>query len=116
MTTDQNQGARHMRNTGAFPVGPLRDALLKRGHVLPPPVAPNPHVEADKSKAQVWPLVNDPQPTKAINKPRPHIPVPPIEPPMTRADAWTMRNICLYSAGVAVLVGLVLLVAAVVTS
>lgn len=108
MTTDQNQkNARHMRNTGAFPVGPLRDALLARGHVLPPPAPTNRHLVADGAKVQSWPLV-DPQPTKALRRLTPKPEVQPEPEPargswlpkatMTRSDALTMQKACLWAA------------------
>lgn len=71
----------------------------------------------DGVKNQSWPLV-DPQPTKAFRRP---VPKPEEQPEpvrqswfpratMTRDDALTMRNACLWAAGLVALLGLVALI------
>ncbi len=105
---------RHMGATREVPlVGyrPRHDAENK-------PRSGGPHLAADGSKVHVWP-VQDPNPTARFvvpPSPRPHIPHPAFvaEPAMSQSDASTLRNMCLYAAGVAALVAVVVFVATVV--
>ncbi len=118
------RGPRHLYDTGKFRtlppelrVRPKKFAEASEGEAKPV----NPHVAADGSKVHSWPLAKaavDPNPTGrfAAPTPRPHVPHAKvvIDPPMTQAGAFSVRNICMALAGAAALVALVLAVVAVV--
>ncbi len=112
--TKTNGKPRHMGPTREVPlVGyrPRHDAENK-------PRNGGPHLEADGSRVHTWPLAVDPNPTGrfAVPAPRPSVPHPTFvsEPAMSQSDARTLRNVCLYAAGVATLVAIIVFVATVV--
>jgi hypothetical protein len=122
MTTDQNHKPAHMRNTGAWPTKPLREALRARGHDVPEPALKpaSPHVVADDTKANDWP-VQDPQPTKPLrvatpkSEPHPHPrPNVVVEPAMTRRDIRLMEKLVAVGLWVVLAVVAVAIVAAIV--
>ncbi len=109
--TKTNGKPRHMGPTREVPlVGytPRHDATNK---VRPA----SPHLKADESKVNDWP-VQDPNPTARFvtpPAPRPHIPPPNVvvEPAMTRQDALSMQKVCLYAAVVVAVFGVLAFVA-----
>lgn len=105
---------RHLFDTGKFATLPPH--LQPYRPTLPGTNAKtakaSPHLVADRAKAHKWPT-QDAAPTRALQvpKPRPHVPSPTVEPPMTAKDALTMQKACLWAACLVAAFGLVALIA-----
>lgn len=105
---------RHLYDTGKFKT--LPPELQPYRPTLPGGNAKtaktSPHLVADGKKAHTWPT-QDADPTRAVKvpQPRPFVPSPPVEPPMTAKDALTMQRLCLIAAVVVAVFGALALVA-----
>ncbi len=104
---------RHLFDTGRFAT--LPPELQPYRPTLPGHNAKrtSPHLAVDGSKAQPWPT-QDADPTRALQPPKPLVPTPLVEPPMTARDAKFMQRLCLISAIVVAVFGVLALVAQVV--
>ncbi len=113
-----NGGPRHLYDTGKFATLPPHLQPYRPKKVANAPRPTSPHLAADGSKVQSWPLAVDPNPTGrfAVPAPRPSVPHPTFvsEPAMSPSTARSLGNVFLYLAGVAALIAVVVFVATVV--